>query len=86
MVHAPSSCCALTCFRLGLKNPRKIRALFSSGAFAIQPSPLPDHEITERDETGRKLIRNQDAAWVHECRKYVESDEQLESGRRDVFV
>lgn len=67
IVHAPSSCCALTCFRLGLKNPRMIRALFSPGAVAILSFPLTDHEITEMDETGRKLVRNQDAAGVHEC-------------------
>jgi len=86
IVHAPSSWFALTRSGLGFKHPRMIAAFFSPGAFAILLTSLSDHEMTEMDETGRKLVRNQDATWVHECRNCAESDEPLESGRRDVFV
>lgn len=86
IAHAPSSCCALRRSDLGRKSHRMLTASFSRNAFAILLNPLPDLETTSITETGRRLIRNQDAAWVCGCRKTAESDEQLESGMRDVFV
>lgn len=86
MVHALSCCFALTRSGSGHKSPQRIRTFPSPEDLAIPLSCHSDHEITGKNETGRKLLRNQAAVRVHGRRNYAESDERLESDRRDVFV
>lgn len=83
--HAPASCFALTGYGPGLKNPRMIREYCSPEVFAL---PLPVLSGgREYDILGERFgMRNPHAARVPGCRNHDGSDEQLESGGRDVFV